>query len=155
LGVTHVSFRPDRGDLSVPLLAREAVFMTSLEVYGRDRREIGGYGLASLTETPRARAPKAPFEIAWLGCDFDPPLGLYTPAGLADYKPTRELGPVELASSPEAVLAKTDALIWRPSCTGFEAAKAAIERDFRKVTTAGDVAVWVRRLTAAEPAKPE
>jgi hypothetical protein len=147
LGVTHAAWRPNRGGMSPETLAREAVFAVTLVRHGEGFTEVGGYGFAALASDGRqtdGTGQSKDFLIAWLGCRGDPTTGVYTPAGMEKKTVLREIGPIELAASPADALRDAQAIVLRPDCPGLEGAIAVIGQGFRKMVTAGDVALWTR-----------
>jgi hypothetical protein len=145
LGVTHVTWRPDLGDMSPEELAREAVFMSAIRGAREEApRLVGGKQLVKLQAyRPQPEAPA--LRIAWLGCGGDPAIGIYDAPGLAIRVPAAPLVPQRVRENALAALAGVGALVLRPSCDYASAARSAIEKQFEHTSTAGDVSLWVRR----------
>jgi hypothetical protein len=145
LGITHVAWGTDLGDMSPEDLAREAVFSTAIRRGSEQApRMVGGKHLVKLRAAkPKTDAPA--LRIAWLGCGGDPPIGIYDPPGLKPRIPAATLDPKKVGEDALQALVGVDALVLRPSCDYASAAKPAIEKQFDHVATAGDVSLWVRR----------
>ena len=146
LGVTHAVWWPDPGGMSPEEVAREAGFARAIDQWGTQPEDIGDRRLSALTSQPRDAALAArPTRIAWLGCGGDPPLGLFTPAGLTTRTPERKLTEEAVRSAPLAEIADANTLILRPGCGTLAGVEAQIAQQFKQMIKAGDVALWVRR----------
>jgi hypothetical protein len=145
LGINHVAWNPDLGDMSPEELAREAVFSSAIRL-GSDGspRALGGKQLVKLRGS-KWPADAAALRIAWLGCGGDPPIGVYDAPGLAIRVPAATLAPKNVEADALAALAGVGTLVLRPSCDYASAARPTIEKGFERVATAGDVSLWVRR----------
>jgi hypothetical protein len=145
MGITHLVWRPDRNAASAEWLAREAVFVHALELYGADTKVIGPYRLTGVAALPTRPGADVATRIAWLGCGRDPPPGIYTPHGLAKGQPLETISLAMLANQPEAALSTAQIAILRPSCAELKAASAVIGGPFRKVIRAVDNELWIRK----------
>lgn len=144
LGITHVLWRADRGGMTYETLALEAVFADAMEHFGDKPKRVVGLELSELRASPARAGADAPTRLAWLGCGGDPVAGVYSPRGLTERRVERRLDASQLAGDPAAALAGVSLLILRPACPEMKAATAEIERSFRRLIQAGDVALWTR-----------
>ena len=146
LGVTHAVWWPDAGGMSPEEVAREAGFARAIDQWGTNPEDIGDRRLSALATIPRDATQAArPTRIAWLGCGGDPPLGIFTPSGLAERTPERKLTEDAVRSAPLSAIADADALVLRPGCSTLTGVEAQVAQQFKQMIKAGDVALWVRR----------
>jgi hypothetical protein len=146
MGITHVVWWPDAGGMSPDELAREAGFARTVDQWGTKPEDIGDRRLNDLTPHPRDAALAArPTRIAWLGCGGDPPLGIFTPSGLAARTPERKLSEDAVRTAPLSEIAEANALVLRPGCGYLADVEATISQQFGRMVRVGDVALWVRR----------
>jgi hypothetical protein len=147
LGITHVMWWADRGGMSPEELAREAGFARAIDQWGDGPHDPGGdRRVAALVSEPRNPGLAAqPTRIAWLGCDGDPPLGLYTPPGLTKRTPERKLSEEDVHDHALDTLADANALVTRPACGYLKDVEPELGKHFRRAIKAGDVTLWVRR----------
>jgi hypothetical protein len=146
MGITHGVWWPDAGGMSPDELAREAGFARAADLWGTQPEDIGDRRLTALTPQARDAALAArPTRIAWLGCGGDPPLGIFTPSGLAARTPERKLREDAVRTAPLSEIAEANALVLRPSCGYLAGVEAQVAQQFKQMVKAGDVALWVRR----------
>ena len=127
-------------------VAREAGFARAIDQWGTNPEDIGDRRLSALATIPRDATQAArPTRIAWLGCGGDPPLGIFTPSGLAERTPERKLTEDAVRSAPLSEIADADALVLRPGCSTLTGVEAQVAQQFKQMIKAGDVALWVRR----------
>ncbi|MFZ5889483.1 MAG: hypothetical protein ACOY0T_00290 [Myxococcota bacterium] len=144
LGVTHIAFRLQRGPAGFDTLARELVFARAV-----DRYSDNVTGIASFTVTTLKQAAVAenadPTKVLWIGCD-NRAVGLFTPKGLAEGPPYRELTQLGSVSPSdyEALLADANAAVVRPACNRLPAVNEFVQQRFRAVGTVGDAQLYVR-----------
>jgi hypothetical protein len=145
LGATHVVFT-NRGVTAPEDLGREAVFARTTDHFCATTEEVAGWRLCRLGDTPiDPQLAAAPTRIAWLGCNSDPPLGIYSPKALSERKPERPLTMQELADDPLNALAAANAAIVWPACNDHHATVEMLSTQFESRIVAGDVAVWTRK----------
>lgn len=145
LGATHVLWWPDRGGMSPAELAREAVFMRTVALYGERPETIGDKRLCKLRSEAGSPTAEAPTVIAWLGCGGDPAPAFYSPRDLVRTSPSTPLDLAQLRTDAAAALAGANAVVWRPACGEVESARPVIGTSFEQVTHAGDLGLWLRR----------
>ena len=146
MGVTHVMWWPDIGGRGPAELAREAGFARAFDQWGDGPADIGDKRLSALLANPKnAELAAQPTRIAWLGCSGDPPLGTFSPAGLAERKPERNLSEERVHAAALEELREVNALVLRPSCGYLAGVEAEIAKQFKAVFKAGDVSLWVRK----------
>jgi len=105
---------PDVGSRSPAELAREAGFGRAVDLWGDGPADIGDKRLSTLQANPRTpSSPRRRTRIAWLGCGGDPPLGIFTPPGLAERKPERNLGEERVHAAALDELREANALVLR------------------------------------------
>jgi hypothetical protein len=147
LGITHVLWRTEHGDMSPPDLAREAIFARAILALSENApQSFGGWRMTKLrADLPASPEEMAPLRIAWLGCGGDPPTGIYAPPRLVPRIPEKKLTVDQLVTDPQASLLGVDALVLRPSCDYTGKVKPTIESQFNQYTTEGDVSLWIRK----------
>jgi hypothetical protein len=144
MGVTHVVWKTERNASSYEQVAREAVFFHALQVYGEEPRAYGSYLLSALKLGPTPPGAATPTRVAWLGCEADPPTGIYIPANVNLRKPERAIAPLDLANDAAPALAAASVAILRANCPDMAAAAAELNGSFRRVLGAGAVSLWLR-----------
>ncbi|HEX7506855.1 MAG TPA: hypothetical protein VF550_08785 [Polyangia bacterium] len=145
LGATHATWWPDRGGMSPEELAREAGFARAVDQWGDGPENIGDRSLSKLTDHPKnATLAAQPTRIAWLGCGGDPPLGIFTPKGLAERRPERKLTENRVHEAALTELNAVNALVLRPSCGYLQGVEPEISKQFKLMIKCGDVSLWVR-----------
>ena len=146
LGTTHVMWWPDWGSMSPEQLAREAGFARAIDQWCDGPDDVGDKRLCKLTATAKNSALAAqPTRIAWLGCGGDPPLGIFTPKGLAARKPVGRLSEKPVHAATLGELTAATALVLRPSCGYLDGAEPEISKQFKLMIKGGDVSLWVRQ----------
>jgi hypothetical protein len=145
-GSTHVMWWHDYGGPSPDDLAREAVFARTAQLWGTPAENVEDKRLSKVQDAPSDRTRSAaPTKIAWLGCDGDPALGLYTPRGLVARKAESALNQDQVRDAPLEAVAAANAVILRPSCGFLAKAVSDLPSQFVHMRKSGDVGVWVRR----------
>jgi hypothetical protein len=146
LGATHAMWWTDRGGMSPEALAREASFVRTVEHGCESQERVDNKAMCKLTgNASNPVLASHPTKIAWLGCEGDPELGVYSPSRLASRSPERSFSEADLRKNPVEALRDANALVVRPSCGYWEDISEAVERDFNSAIKAGEVAIWVRR----------
>ncbi len=146
LGITHAVWWPDRGGMSPEELAREAGFARTIDQWGDGPEDIGDRRLSKLRTSPRSGALAAqPTRIAWLGCNGDPPLGVFSPKGLAARTPEQELTEDRVHEAVLNAVSAANALVLRPSCGYLRGVEQEVSKQFKLMIKAGDISLWVRR----------
>jgi hypothetical protein len=145
LGATHLLWPYQKEPRSAEDLARDAVFARASVAFTDSSFTVAGYRVAELIDRRAPRGMRDPTRIAWLACDGQATLGVYTPAGLAQGKLEKPLVRAELQQDPVSVLADINAVWLRESCEDTKAAYAVVSADFTEVMRSGDLGVWIRR----------
>jgi len=146
LGTTHAMWWTDRGGMSVEALAREAGFVRAVAHWCESQEQVDDKCMCKLGVGPsNPESASRPTTIAWLGCEDDPKLGLYSPSGLTNRSPSRAFTDAKLRENPGETLRDANVLVVRQSCPYWADVSEAVARNFKSAIKAGDVAVWVRR----------
>jgi hypothetical protein len=148
LRVTHVVWREDHPALDPSEVGAEAVVAHALELFGAETQHAGGLAVTRLAPPDaHLRAPASvPTRLVWIGCGSDPPAGVYTPAGLTGGQAESAFSPVALASHPGLAAVDTGVPIvaMRSACPEARAAEGEMSAAYRRLITAGELALWVR-----------
>jgi hypothetical protein len=145
MGITHVVWKPESGATTYERAALQAVFLHAIELYGVETRMLGGYFLTRVAYAPVPPGASTPTRVAWLGCGADPPTGVYVPVNVNRRRPERVITPLDLSNDPSPALAEVSVAILRSACPDVAPATAVLNSSFKRVTGAGDVALWVRK----------
>jgi hypothetical protein len=145
MGITHAIWRSELGASTIEGVAREAVFAEAIDRYGADTRPMSGYLLSRLDASAARAGGDTPTKVAWFGCGADPRTGVYAPANLAQRWPERLISPLDFANDATQALAGVTVAVLRPGCPDVAPAVAELNSSFKRVMSAGDVSIWVRR----------
>jgi hypothetical protein len=145
LGATHVLWPFHKEARAPEDLARDAVFARAVLEFTGSSFEVAGYKVAPLIGTGRASTHVTATRIAWLCCNTDRALGLYTPEGLARGTLETPLASEDLTRNPLAALSKANAIWFKPGCADEVAARSLIREHMTVVMRSGAVSLAVRR----------
>ena len=145
LGATHLVWHSNRAPMSPEMWAREAVFIRAMYAFGSGVAVIGGYETTSLVPASTRPNPTETTRIAWIGCGGDPPLGIYSPQGLAENRPSTILAEDVLSANPASALQAAHIVLFRAACPGREAVARELAGRFVKSVDSGDVALFAPR----------
>ena len=146
MGVTHAAWFADRGALSLPELAGEAVFVRMVQQYGADPRTTpAGRRLARLGDRPQSDAlAGAPTRLAYLTCDGGIAPAIYSPRGLIDATGGAPLARERVVASTLATLADANAIVLQAGCAHYDGVADQLAREFERLGHAGDKELWAR-----------
>jgi hypothetical protein len=150
-GATDVLWPEAKGAQNPEASGRYAVMIRAMLLDGEPPLHVAGWAITPLKPDgarPRSVAERqfeqSPTQIAWLTCQAERRLGIYSPAGLGSGATPRPLDPAALKNDPSSALSGANVVLTRAGCPEADAAAPALAAQFRKATELGDVVLWVR-----------
>jgi hypothetical protein len=144
LGGTHVIWPIAKEGRSPEDMARDTVFGRSVVAFTDSSFDVAGYRVAELIDRPAPKSMQTPTLIAWLGCEVDRTVGIYTPSGFAKGTLEKPLSHDDLVRDASGTLAEVNTLWFRWDCDDAKAVVRTVGTQFTKVLTAGKQELWVR-----------
>lgn len=83
IGVTHVWWQPVSNNIWLDQMVREAIFHRAVAAYVRSTEMTGRYRFGALETSSHPPDVDSPTRIGWIGCNGDPPNGVYEPRPLS------------------------------------------------------------------------
>lgn len=145
IGVTHALWTSHRGSLSRMDVAREAVFARTTAEYITQDKTIDGWQIGTLRERPAdVTSANTVTTIAWLACNADAAVGIYSPRGLAAGTPLRPSSPTFQSTGASNELSLANVAITKANCQTTSASSNIMNREFSQAGQFGDLTLWIR-----------